>query len=145
MNNTVKTRPLVASAFFLSILAISGCGTFRYTGYYSHSDAFPQLHYDWAKEPYLPSPQGKESHGKLKFPKTPDEHQKAAQVYVEKAREYRIEAGVHREMKAPYEGNDSSMVAECDQLIKRFEDMANQMERFAKWHEERATGKTDHE
>jgi hypothetical protein len=109
---------------------------FRYTGYYSHSDAFPQLHYDWAKDPYLPSPQGQAPHLKLKFPTTVKEHREAAQTYLEKAKAYRVEAGIHREMRPFYEGNDGSMISQCDQIIKRFDEMADDMERFAKWHEE---------
>ena len=141
----MKTVSVLISSFFLGALALSGCRTFRYTGYYSHSDAFPQLHYDWAKEPHFPSPQGREPHLKLNFPRTSDEHRKAAQVYIEKAKEYRTEAGIHRGMTASYEGNDSAIVAECDQLIKRLEDMADQMERFAKWHEDKAQGQSDRE
>lgn len=133
MNGRVLTFSVIAGATILA-----GCGMFRYTGYYSHSDAYPQLHYDWAKEPYFPSPQGKEPHFKLKFPKTPAEHQEAAQKFLEKAKEYRVEAAIHRDMKEFYNGSDGSMVSECDQVIKRFEDMAADMEHFAKWHQGQA-------
>lgn len=134
----MRRRSWIASFLLVGATLLSGCGQFRYTGYYSHSDAFPQLHYDWSKAPYFPSPQGKESHAKLKFPETPEEHKKAAQVYFEKAKEYRGEAAIHREMKASYEGSDSSMIARCDQTIKRFEEMADDMERFSEWHKKQA-------
>lgn len=119
-------------------VVLAGCTPFRWSGYYSHDDRFPQLHYDWSKDPYFPSPDGGERAADLRFPVTPAEHHEAARRFALKAGSYRSEASAHRKMSDRY-SDEPRMEAHCAELSVRYEELAEKMEEFADWHRTEAT------
>jgi hypothetical protein len=91
-----------------------------------------------------------ESQPKIEIPKTPEEHQKLAEMYRQKAAEYRAEAEEHRKMLADYRkrsyqpkssmeaGDIKKMRLHCQRYIRAAENHAAEAEEMAKHHELRA-------
>ena len=133
----MKIRGLFIGIIAVGVVILPACSLFRWSGYYSHDDTFPQLHYDWSKEPYFPSPDVEEKQIELKFPETKAEHEEAEKRFLTKAKQYRLDAKAHQKMSRRYSDNPE-LAAHCLDLSTTYEGLAEKMNEFANWHKAQA-------
>lgn len=129
----MKIHYMIVAIIAIGFTSLTACSLFRWSGYYRHDDTFPQLHYDWSKQPYFPSPDVEEKPIELKFPETKAEHAEAEKRFLTKAKQYRMDAKAHREMSRRYSDNPE-LAAHCLDLSTTYEGLAEKMEEFAAWH-----------
>ena len=138
----MKIKASVVGVIAVAAIVLAGCETFRWSGHYKHSDAYPQLHHDWQKQPDFPSTSN--SSGAKPpftvFPTSAEEHRQAAAQYRLLIAQYREQAAIHQAMEESYKMTSRSIAVHCERLVRDLQNAAQEMEKLAEWHDAQANG-----